>query len=72
MYSMTENFPTPTNAALPSFTNTMATATATATGFGAGSGGTGSSSGAMAGTSNCAGMYLGLIIVTCLLVNLVL
>lgn len=66
MYSMTENFPT------PSFTNTMATATATATGFGAGSGGTGSSSGAMAGTSNCVGMYLGLIIVTCLLVNLVL
>jgi hypothetical protein len=70
MYSLTENFPTPTNAALPSFTSSVAAATATATGFGAVSGG--SSSGTMAGPSNCAGRYLGLIIVSCLLVNLVL
>jgi hypothetical protein len=69
MYSLTGNFPTPTNAALPSFTSSAA-ATATATGFGAGSGG--SSSGTTAGPSNCAGRYLGLIIVSCWLANLVL
>jgi hypothetical protein len=85
---MIENFPTSTDAALPSFTNSVPAATATTTGLGAsatGSQGTGgggdgggssSSSGAMAGPSSlwqdCASRYLGVIIVSCLLLHLVL
>jgi hypothetical protein len=83
--SMTENFPTSTDAALPSFTNSVPAATATTTGLGAsatgsqgtgGGGGSSSSSGAMAGPSSlwqdCASRYLGVIIVSCLLLHLVL
>jgi hypothetical protein len=71
MYSITQNFPTPTDAALPSFTSSVAAATAT------GSRGTGSSSsGLTAGASGllqgCTSGYLGSIVVGCLLLSLVL
>lgn len=72
-YSETENFPTPTNAALPSFTNSMATATTTATGSaGAGGSSSGPVAGALSQWQGCTSRYLGLIFASCLLLNLVL
>ena len=60
MYSLTASLPTPTNAALPSLTGSVATATAA--GFATGSGATGgsgsSSSPSTVSPFHCAGSYL--------------
>jgi hypothetical protein len=77
MYSMTENFPTPTNAALPSFTNSVAAATTSAN-AGGGSGGSSSSSSGAPSTGasglwqGCTSSYVKWFVVSCFLVNLVL
>ena len=80
MYSITEDFPTPTNAALPS-TNPLATTTATATGISSSAtGGTGSgisSSGRLSASApgqwqSSTQWFVGVICGSCLLLNLLL
>jgi hypothetical protein len=71
MYSVTENFPTPTDAALPSFTNSVAAATTTASG-GSGGGSGLSSSGASGLWQGCISSFVKWFIVSCFLLNLVL